>query len=95
MIQTISSSGKSLNINSSNRFLCSYTNVTRNLEIIRIKNIPNLYLERVIFPGERLMFEAVPEAQLEIQSNQTLSVVVPCHQLSVTATGTLNQLIKS
>jgi hypothetical protein len=95
MIQTITSSGKSININSSNPILCSYTNVTRHIEIIQIKNIPGLHLERVIFPGERLMFEAVPEAQLEIQSNQALSVVVPCHQLSVTETGTLNQLIKS
>ena len=95
MIQTITSSEKSLNINSSNRILCCYTNVNRHVEIMRIKNISGLHLERVIFPGERLMFEAVPEAQLEIQSNQTLSVVVPCHQLSVTETGTLNQLIKS
>ncbi|AFZ17504.1 DUF1830 domain-containing protein [Allocoleopsis franciscana] len=94
-MQTITSSGKSININSSARFLCSYTNITRHIEIIRLKNIPGLHLERVIFPGERLMFEAVPEAQLEIQSNQTLSVVVPCLQLSVTETVTLNQLIKS
>lgn len=90
MIQTITSSGKSLNINSSNRILCSYTNVTRHIEIIQIKNIPGLHLERVIFPGERLMFEAVPDAQLEIQFNQTLSAVVPCHQLSVTEITTVN-----
>jgi hypothetical protein len=86
MMQTITSSGKSLKINSSTRFLCSYTNVTRHLEIIRIKNIPDLHLERVIFPGERLMFEAVPEAQIEIQFHDSLRVVVPCHQLRVTET---------
>ena len=83
MIQTITSSQKIIHINLSERFLCSYANVTRHLEIIRIKNIPDLHLERVIFPGERLMFEAVAEAQLEIQSNQALSIVVPCHQLRV------------
>ena len=94
MIQKITDTGKSTNINSFNRILCSYTNATRNLEIIRIKNIPGLNLERVIFPRERLMFEAVPEAQLEIQFNQTRSVVVPCHQLTVTETTTINQLIK-
>lgn len=83
MIQKITFSPKNIHINLSERFLCSYTNVTRHLEIIQIKNIPDLHLERVIFPGECLMFEAVPEAQLEIQSNHTLSVVVPCHQLRV------------
>lgn len=95
MIQKITNTEKSININSSNRILCFYTNQTRHIEIIQIKNIPGLNLERVIFPGERLMFEAVPEAQLEIQSHHTLSVIVPCHQLTVTETGTLNQFIKS
>lgn len=93
-MQTITSSRKSLKMNSSPRCLCSYTNVTPHLEIIQIKNIPGLDLDRVIFPGERLMFEAVPEAQVEIQSNQTLSVVVPCHQLRVTEATAVNQLIK-
>jgi hypothetical protein len=86
---------KSSMVECSTPILCCYVNVTNKLQIIRITNIPNLHLERVVFPGERLMFEAVPEAQLEIQSNQTLSVVVLCHQLTVTETGTLNQIIKS
>lgn len=94
MIQTIFSSEKSLTLHSSGRLLCCYTNVTCHIEIIRIKNISELHLERVIFPGERLMFEAVPAAQLEIQSNQTLSVV-PCHQLRVTEATAVNPLMKS
>ena len=46
--------------------LCSYKNQTPTLQIIRITNIPNWYFERVVFPGELLLFEALPEAVLEI-----------------------------
>ena len=46
--------------------LCSYKNKTPTLQIIRITNIPNWCFERVVFPGETLLFEALPEAVLEI-----------------------------
>ena len=46
--------------------LCSYKNKTPTLQIIRITNIPNWYFERVVFPGELVLFEALPEAVLEI-----------------------------
>ncbi len=46
--------------------LCSYKNRTPTVQIIRITNIPNWYFERVVFPGELLLFEALPEAVLEI-----------------------------
>ncbi len=46
--------------------LCSYKNKTPTLQIIRITNIPNWYFERVVFPGELLLFEALPEAVLDI-----------------------------
>jgi len=38
--------------------LCSYKNQTPNIKIARISNIPNWYFERVVFPGEWLLFEA-------------------------------------
>ncbi len=38
--------------------LCSYKNQTPTVQIIRITNIPNWYFERVVFPGELLLFEA-------------------------------------
>ncbi len=46
--------------------LCSYKNKTPTVQIIRITNIPNWYFERVVFPGELVLFEALPEAVLEI-----------------------------
>jgi hypothetical protein len=42
------------------------------MQIARIANITNWYFERTVFPGERLLFEALPEAELEIwQSIET------------------------
>jgi hypothetical protein len=46
--------------------LCCYVNATSKAQIARITNIPNWYLEHVVFPGERFFFEALPEAELEI-----------------------------
>ena len=46
-----------------NSILCCYVNVTSNIQVARITNIPNWYFERVVFPGQRLMFEALPEAE--------------------------------
>lgn len=48
------------------QILCSYKNKNPTMQIVRITNIPNWYFERVVFPGELLLFEALPEAVLEI-----------------------------
>lgn len=58
----------SLLLEYSGRILCSYVNATNVLQIVRITNIPNWHFERVVFPGQRLLFEALPEAQLEIHT---------------------------
>jgi len=84
MIPTITSSSKSSATNSSVPILCCYTNITRRIQIIRIINIPDSHWERVIFPGQSLMFEAVQNANLEIKFSENRSVFVPCHQLRVT-----------
>ena len=49
--------------------LCSYQNQTPTVQIMRITNIPNWYFDQVVFPGEQLVFEALPEAVLEIYSS--------------------------
>ncbi|HLO50772.1 MAG TPA: DUF1830 domain-containing protein [Kamptonema sp.] len=59
----------------SGRILCLYVNKTNTMQIARIVNIANWYFERTVFPGERLLFEALPEAELEIwQSVETGAV---------------------
>ncbi|HBY77593.1 MAG TPA: hypothetical protein DEG47_11490, partial [Cyanobacteria bacterium UBA11148] len=39
--------------------------------------------QRVVFPGERLMFEAITESNLEVYLNDTVTAVIPCSKLQV------------
>lgn len=65
--------------------LCCYTNASPQIQVVRIIDIPNWYFERVVFPGERLMFEAPQAAHLEIHTGAMaiLSETIPCEQLRV------------
>ena len=49
--------------------LCCYINHTNKIQIGRITNIDQWYFEKVIFPQQRLLFDAPPEAELEIHAN--------------------------
>lgn len=67
--------------------LCCYVNATSQIQIARITNISNWYFERVVFPGQRLVFEALPEALLEIHTGMMASAIlsdtIPCDRLQV------------
>jgi hypothetical protein len=67
--------------------VCCYVNATSRIQIVRITNIPNWYFERVVFPGQRLVFEAVTEALLEVHcgmmASAILSDTIPCDSLRV------------
>ncbi len=80
-----------------NPIVCCYVNATSQIQIARITNISNWYFERVVFPGQRLVFEAVPEAQLEIHTGMMataiLSDTIPCVRLRVEETGSSKQPI--
>ncbi|NER05227.1 MAG: DUF1830 domain-containing protein [Okeania sp. SIO3C4] len=73
--------------NSSNQILCCYVNATSQIQIARISNIPNWYFERVVFPGQRLVFESVAGASMEIHTgmmaSSILSDTVPCDRLQI------------
>jgi hypothetical protein len=73
--------------NSSGKILCCYVNATSQIQIARITNIPNWYFERVVFPGQRLVFEAVPSALMEIHTGMMASAIlsdkVPCDRLQI------------
>jgi hypothetical protein len=53
--------------------------------VARITNVTNWYFERVVFPGQRLVFEALPEALLEIHTGMMASAIlsdtIPCDRL--------------
>jgi hypothetical protein len=65
-----------------------YSNHSSQILIARISNVPGWYFERVVFPGEQLLFEALPEANLEIhtgkQNEAVLAEKLPCSQLQIT-----------
>ncbi|MBD1920913.1 DUF1830 domain-containing protein [Microcoleus sp. FACHB-831] len=68
-------------------FLCFYTNYTSKIQVAKINNIKDCNFERVVFPGQRMLFEAMPNAQLEIHTSGTgkeiLSDRINCDGLRV------------
>jgi hypothetical protein len=71
--------------------LCSYVNSTSSIQIIRISNIESWYFERVVFPGQRLLFEAPKNAILETYTGAMATSVlvdrIMCDQLQVEEVG--------
>ena len=71
----------------SDSILCCYVNATSQIQIARITNIANWYFERVVFPGQRLVFEANTQAILEIHSGMMASAIlsdtIPCEKLDL------------
>ena len=71
----------------SGKSLCCYVNATNKIQVARISNISNWYFERVVFPGQRLVFEAPLEAQLEIHTGMMASAIlsdtIPCNRLAI------------
>ena len=71
------------------RIFCCYVNATSQIQIARITNVANWYFERVVFPGQRLLFEALPEALLEIHTGMMASAIlsdkISCAQLCIEA----------
>lgn len=77
--------------NNQDHILCCYVNATSHIQVARITNIPNWYFERVVFPGQRLVFEALPHALLEIHSGMMASAIlsdtIPCYRLVIDQDG--------
>ncbi|MDJ0735544.1 MAG: DUF1830 domain-containing protein [Nostocaceae cyanobacterium] len=71
----------------STKILCCYVNATSKIQVARISNIPNWYFERVVFPGQRLVFESPPEGYLEIHTGMMASAIlsdtIPCDRLAI------------
>ncbi|MBD2353253.1 DUF1830 domain-containing protein [Tolypothrix sp. FACHB-123] len=76
----------------SGTILCCYVNATSKIQVARISNIANWYFERVVFPGQRLVFEAPREAQMEIHTGMMASAIlsdtIPCIRLAINEHGT-------
>lgn len=76
------------------KILCWYMNTTNKIQIARITNIPDWYFERTVFPGERLLFEAQSQAELEVsRSTESGAIVcerIPCDRLQVEEVSTVD-----
>lgn len=73
----------------SKKVLCCYVNTTSRTEVVRITNIPHWYFERVVFPGQRLLFEAPAIAKLEVHTGMAISSIlsetIDCQDLQLTS----------
>ncbi|HBL13296.1 MAG TPA: hypothetical protein DD379_18225 [Cyanobacteria bacterium UBA11162] len=83
MNQRVAAVRESLSAESDRKVLCFYTNTTNQLQNLRLIKMPNTSWQRVVFPGERLMFEAITESNLEVYLNETVAAVIPCSKLQV------------
>lgn len=67
--------------------LCCYINATKRIQVARLSHLPEGDWEHILFPSQRFLFEAPPEAILEIYKSPALSVTspeyTPCHTLQV------------
>ena len=73
--------------NANDEICCCYVNSTSQIQVARITNVNNWYFERVVFPGQRLIFEAPIYSYLEIHTGMMASSIlsdkIPCQQLTV------------
>ncbi|WP_052315774.1 DUF1830 domain-containing protein [Oscillatoria acuminata] len=80
-------STNSLSCSSSDAILCYYLNSTSEIQVIKSECRDTWEFERVVFPGQRLFFEAISTAQLEIykakNSGLQLAARVKCDRLQV------------
>lgn len=67
--------------------LCYYKNQSQTVQILTIDNVEDWYFERLVYPEERLVFEAPEMAQLRIHyqpaSEEPTIEIIPCYQIRV------------
>ena len=77
-----------LDVGVSGQITCQYINHTSKLQIVRIENVANWYFERVVFPGQHLVFQAVSEAVLGVHTSEMATTIladrIPCNKLRYT-----------
>ena len=67
--------------------LCCYVNATKRIQVVRLSHLSEGDWEHILFPAQNFMFEAPPEAMLEVYKSPTLSITPPeyihCRTLQV------------
>lgn len=77
---------KTLYLPRNRRMQCSYTNNSQQFQIVRMATADGDCLERTLFPGGRIYFEARPQDRLEIHTGNAIAAIlsdrIPCYQLA-------------
>jgi hypothetical protein len=67
--------------------VCHYMNATNQIQMVRIPSLTNGHRsERMIFPSERILFEAEPDAILEVYQGADIDTQpeqIPCVSLQM------------
>jgi Domain of unknown function (DUF1830) len=67
--------------------LCYYMNATKRIQVVRLSHLTEGEWEHILFPAQNFMFEAPPEAMLQVYKSPTLSIAPPeyilCRTLQV------------
>jgi hypothetical protein len=66
--------------------LCYHINMTDEIQIVHVMNESNCYIECIVLPEEGILFAALPESHLEINSsriNGTVLEKIPCKLLNI------------
>ena len=56
--------------------ICAYHNRTSSLQVIKIENIKSFSWEKVVFPGQTILFNTVKQAKLTIYSNDNATAIL-------------------
>jgi hypothetical protein len=64
--------------------LCCYINASSRIQVARLSHLSEGDWEHILFPGQRFMFDAPPEAMLKIYKSAALSATSPEHILCQT-----------
>lgn len=71
-----------------------YRNDTKRIQVVRIPDAVEQFFERVVFPGQRLFFDAFPDDVLEIHSSAIATAIlldhIPCSTLETLTSVTLS-----
>ena len=69
------------------KILCYYINSSCKMQLIRVTQSLNLNSEKIVFPQQRVFFEAIPQGQLEVHTDLVAHPrfvqKIPCQSLQV------------
>ncbi|MGF1524506.1 MAG: DUF1830 domain-containing protein [Leptolyngbyaceae cyanobacterium] len=70
-VQEVDSATNLVSTDSTGQVTCYYENQTGKLQVARVNSVSGPPFERVVFPEQRLLFHAPPEAYLKIYSGES------------------------